>query len=86
MYYPCSENEGADQLGGYREADLRLCFLHMQKVGLLISRKKYKQGADQPLISSAILSFACAESRFSQDSTYTGSRSDEKKNEEISLG
>ena len=25
-YYPCSENKGADQLCGYREADLRLCF------------------------------------------------------------
>ena len=22
----CSENKGADQLRGYREADLRLCF------------------------------------------------------------
>ena len=26
MYYPYSENKGADQLRGYREADLRLCF------------------------------------------------------------
>ena len=26
MYYPCSENKVADQLHGYREADLRLCF------------------------------------------------------------
>ena len=26
MYYPCSENKGGDQLRGYREADLRLCF------------------------------------------------------------
>ena len=26
MYHPCSENKGADQLRGYREADLRLCF------------------------------------------------------------
>ena len=26
MYYPCSENKGADKLRGYREADLRLCF------------------------------------------------------------
>ena len=26
MYYPCGENKGADQLRGYREADLRLCF------------------------------------------------------------
>ena len=26
MYYPYSENKGADQFRGYREADLRLCF------------------------------------------------------------
>ena len=27
MYYPSSENKGADQLRSYCEADLRLCFL-----------------------------------------------------------
>ena len=26
MYYLSRENKGADQLRGYREADLRLCF------------------------------------------------------------
>ena len=26
LYYLCSENKGADQLRGYCEADLRLCF------------------------------------------------------------
>ena len=26
MYYPNSENKGADQLHSYRKADLRLCF------------------------------------------------------------
>ena len=26
MYYPSSENKDADQLRGYREADLRICF------------------------------------------------------------
>ena len=26
LYYLYSENKGADQLRGYREADLRLCF------------------------------------------------------------
>ena len=26
LYYPCSENKGADQLRGYCEADLRICF------------------------------------------------------------
>ena len=27
LYYPCSENKGADQLRSYCEAGLRLCFL-----------------------------------------------------------
>ena len=26
LYFPCGENKGADQLSGYREADLRLLF------------------------------------------------------------
>ena len=26
VFYPCSENKGADQFRSYREADLRLCF------------------------------------------------------------
>ena len=26
LYYPCNENEGADQLRSYCEADLRPCF------------------------------------------------------------
>ena len=26
LYFPSSENKGADQLHGYSEADLRLCF------------------------------------------------------------
>ena len=26
LYYPCSENKGADQLRSYGAADLRLCF------------------------------------------------------------
>ena len=26
LFYLCSENKGADQLCGYRKADMRLCF------------------------------------------------------------
>ena len=33
LYYPSSENKGADQLRSYCEADLRLCFRIMQIVG-----------------------------------------------------
>ena len=44
MYYPCSENKDADQLRGYREADLRLCFrpcklLVFSRTGSFNSRK-----------------------------------------------
>ena len=37
LYYPYSENKGADQLRGYREADLRLCFRICKKP--VISRR-----------------------------------------------
>ena len=37
MHYPCSENKGTDQLRGYREADLCLCFrIIMLIVGFLM--------------------------------------------------
>ena len=48
LYYLCSENKGADQLLGYHEADLRLCFRICEKpvflrrcsfVPLILSRK-----------------------------------------------
>ena len=31
LYTLCSENKGADQLHGYSEADLRLCFRKCKK-------------------------------------------------------
>ena len=40
MYYPSSENKGADQLRGYREADLRLLFSPMQIVGFPMRQLK----------------------------------------------
>ena len=38
MYYLCSENKGADQLHGYREAGLRLCFRICKLLGFLMRR------------------------------------------------
>ena len=32
LYYLCSENKGADQLCGHRDADLRLCFRICKKL------------------------------------------------------
>ena len=31
LFYLCCENKGTDQLRGYREADLRLCFRIFKK-------------------------------------------------------
>ena len=43
LYYLCSENKGADQLCGYREADLAASlFSYIQKAGLLTMRLIYK--------------------------------------------
>ena len=38
LYYPSSENKGADQLRGYREADLSLCFRNVDSVGFPMRR------------------------------------------------
>ena len=40
LYYLCSENKGADQLCGYRKADLRLCFLIMQLICITLSKQQ----------------------------------------------
>ena len=40
MYYLCSENKGADQLRGYREVDLRLCY-HICKRPVFSRRGSY---------------------------------------------
>ena len=45
MYYPYSENKGADQLRGYREADLRLCFRLWKKT--VFSWRGLNQNGDQ---------------------------------------
>ena len=41
FYYPCSENKGADQLRGYREADLRFCFRICKKPVFLLRGLNY---------------------------------------------
>ena len=33
VHYRCSENKGTDQLRGYRETDLRLCFRNCRLLG-----------------------------------------------------
>ena len=43
MNYLCSENKDADQLRGYREADLRLCF-RICKMPVFSRRGSFKSG------------------------------------------
>ena len=47
MYYLCSENKGADQLRGYREADPRLCFRICKKNVFFMTRLKYCFGPNE---------------------------------------
>ena len=44
MYYPCSENKGADQVRGHRKADLHLCFRICKKP--VFSRRDSNDAAD----------------------------------------
>ena len=51
LYYPCSENKGADQLRDYREPDLHLYFRICKKT-VFLQRGSYddfseNKGADQ---------------------------------------
>ena len=54
LYYPCSKkNKGADQLRGYRKADLRLCFRICKKPvshGAANSIYTGNKGTDQPAL------------------------------------
>ena len=43
LYYPCSESKGADQLCGYRTADLRFCF-RICKKPVFSQRGSFKPG------------------------------------------
>ena len=58
LYHLCSENKGADQLRGYREADLRLCFRICKKP--VFSRRgsiKGNKGEDWTQIGRLVCSF-----------------------------
>ena len=59
LYYPCSENKGTDQLRGYRAADLRLCFSHMQKAGFLMTWLIYKPLGDNMIKSPITQTCQC---------------------------
>ena len=58
LYYLCSENKGADELRGYHEADLRLCFRICKK----------------PVFSQCGLSVSAADLQCGQPSYGTGQK------------
>ena len=51
LYYLSSENKGADQLRGYREADLRLCF-RICKKPVFSQRGSYNQWFSNKIASA----------------------------------
>ena len=69
LYYPCSENKGADQLRGYREADQRLCFRYLDSTIPLLTKSKISSfwsspvavqpGLCQTWSESTLLVFSC---------------------------
>ena len=54
LCFPCSENKGADQLRGYHEADLRLCF-RICKKPVFSRRGSYAVDINKNGLSEAIL-------------------------------
>ena len=59
MYYPCSENKGADQLRGHREADLRLCF-RLCKLLVFSCTGSYIDGKNTTTLHKILLNNATA--------------------------
>ena len=55
LYYLCSENKGADQLCGYCEADLRLCF-RICKMMFFSWHGSYAKCGDGPPESQTLVS------------------------------
>ena len=53
LHYPYGENKGADQLRGYREADLRLCFRICKKP--VFSRRGSFDHAEKHTLSYIII-------------------------------
>ena len=56
LYYPCSENKGADQLRGNREADLHLCFRICKKP--VFSRRGSNANSEAVWSGSALFALA----------------------------
>ena len=57
LYYPYSENKGADQLRGYREADLRLCFRLCKKP--VFSRRGSNESPNSLIIALTYIELLC---------------------------
>ena len=59
MYYPSSENKGADQLRSYCEADLRLCFSQRRKSDFLMMRLINDRFVEKIWIKKTMTQFVC---------------------------
>ena len=58
LYYLCSENKGTDQLRGYREADLRLCF-RICKISVFSRRGSFHFKLKPSLLFSFLWCISC---------------------------
>ena len=56
LYYLFSENKGADQLHGYRAADLHLCFCMCEKAGFSQDAAHFANFSIRPICGSLELS------------------------------
>ena len=62
LYYPSSENKGPDQLRGYREADLRLCFCLCRLLVfqlLMLRLKALSHISENPLMQTCVIMLFC---------------------------
>ena len=64
LYYLSSENKGADQLHGHREADLRLCFR-------IYAKRLFSHDATQMIFRSAKMWAVTPYMGFTRDNSHT---------------
>ena len=58
LYYLSSKNKGTDQLLSYQDADLCLCFSHMQKAGFLMMQLINAEKKQLPTLLSNLACFS----------------------------
>ena len=85
-YYPWSENKGADQLPGHREADLRLCFRICKKPGFsyrgsnvqTAQKTRYRENNNRSTaLERSVINYLGSETCFTAPTSPSGSTVDQ---------